>query len=190
VLIVAQPATAYPEAMLERGGGAMIAEPRLNPLDAFEGHKTINYWRRLRELQRAAANGMDEAIFLQVTNHVGGGAVSNLFIVRAGALATPIARGEEDPSPAALRSPVLPGVTRGAVIDFADAMGVGCDKRMLAIDDVLDADEAFLTNSGWGVLPLVRVEGKAIGDGTPGEVTRSLREKWAEAVEDDADDAV
>ena len=182
VLIVAQPATPYPETLFQRGASALIAEPRLNPLDPFEGHKTISYWRRLRELQRAAANGLDEALFLQISNHLACGAVSNLFLVREGTLHTPIARTEEDPDPNALRSPVLPGVTRSVIIDIAHAMGVGCARRMLSIDDLLEADEAFLTNASWGVLPLVRVEAAAIGDGAPGPLTLELREKWAHAV--------
>lgn len=193
VLIVAQPATERPAALFERGAAVVVAQPRLNPLDPFVGHKTINYWMRLRELQRAASAGCDEALFLQISNHLAGGAVSNLFVVRNGALLTPIARGEEPEGAGALRSPVLPGITRAFVLDTAQAMGVACERRMLSIDDLLGADEAFLTNSGWGVLPLTRVEAAPIGrgahgtyetpnaHGTPGELTRMLREQWARA---------
>ncbi|TVQ32101.1 MAG: hypothetical protein EA376_07185 [Phycisphaeraceae bacterium] len=182
VLIVAQPATRYPDEMFSRGVGVTIADPRINPLNPFEGHKTLNYWMRLRALQAAAASGAGESIFLQVTNHLAGGAVSNVFLVNDGALLTPIAHGEEEQG--ALPSPVLPGITRRTIIELADAMGVGCGRRMLTVDDLLDADEVFLTNSSWGVLPVVRVEAKPIGDGAPGEIARELRGKWVEAVEE------
>lgn len=196
VMIVAQPATAYPEAMFEQGVLATIAEGRLNPLDESEGHKTVNYWRRLRALRDAGAKGAGEAIFLQISNHLAGGAVSNLFVVRDGVVLTPIARGEEadvagvggGPDSASsgarlMRSPVLPGVTRGVVMALAKREGVPVTRRMLSIADLLDADEAFLTNSGWGVLPVSRVEGKAINGGVVGPVTRALGEGWRREVE-------
>jgi branched-subunit amino acid aminotransferase/4-amino-4-deoxychorismate lyase len=174
VLIVAQPATAYPAEMLGKGVMATIADGRANPLDPFAGHKTLNYWPRLRALQQASSAGAGETIFLQVTNHLAGGAVSNLFLVKNGALLTPIARGEEEAG--ALAAPVLPGITRQAVIDAAEAIGVGCARRMLSVEDLLEADEAFLTNTSWGVLPVVQIEKVLIGEGAPGELTRRLRE--------------
>jgi branched-subunit amino acid aminotransferase/4-amino-4-deoxychorismate lyase len=181
ILIAVTPAQQYPAAMFDRGVRLTIADPRANPLNPFEGHKTLNYWWRLRALQDAAAKGAGEALVLQVTNHVAGAAVSNLFAVKDGTLRTPIARGEEEriaQGKAAMPSPVLPGVTRGRIIELAAARGIGCDTRMLSIDDVLDADEVFLTNSSWGVLPAVAVEAKAIADGNPGPITADLRRAW------------
>lgn len=185
ILVVAQQATKYPDAMFERGVIGAVAEPRLNPLDPTLGHKTVNYWMRLRELQLAAQRGAGEAIFLTLSNHLAGGAVSNLFVVRNGALLTPIARGEEPAERGAIRSPVLPGVTRSAIFDFARAVGVETRVQMLSIDDLLDADEAFLTNSSWGVLPLTQVEAKPLGaanPGSPGELTARLRAMWLDAL--------
>lgn len=181
VIISVQPATEYPAAMFERGVMATLADARVNPLDPFAGHKTLNYWMRLRELQAAAGKGAGEAIVMQVTNHLAGGCVSNVFVVKDGVLHTPIARGEEEPK--AMPSPVLPGVTREAIIELAAAKKIGCARRMLSIDDLLDADEVFLTNSSWGVLPVVRVEAEAIGEGVPGPVTVELREGLMREVE-------
>lgn len=185
VLIAATPATVYPEAMFERGVSVVLADWRVNPLDSLAGHKTLWYWPRLRELQRAAGKGAGEALVFQVTNHLSGGCVSNAFCVRDGVLVTPIARGEEGfadtprtSGGAALPSPVLPGITREWVIGRAEAMGLGVARRMLSIDDVLSSDEMFLTNSSWGVLPVVGVERERIGDGTVGEATRGLVGEW------------
>lgn len=199
VLIVAQPATVYPDAMFERGVMVSLADTRTNPLNPFEGHKTLNYWWRLRELQAASGKGAAEAVVLQVSNHLAGGCVSNVFVVKDGAIATPIARGEEggasggeiDASglelPAVrasggLPSPVLPGITRGAVIELAEMRSIAVERRMLSIDDLLGADEVFLTNSSWGVLPVAAVEAHPIGAGKPGEVTRLLCAAWARSV--------
>lgn len=176
IIIAAQPATNYPPEMFERGVLATIADDRVNPLDRFAGHKTLNYWPRLRALQDAAGKGAGETIFLQVTNHVASGAVSNIFAVIGGSLVTPPTRGDE--APGALASPVLPGVTRAEIIDHAAALGVGCDRRLLTVQEMLDADEVFLTNSSWGVLPVTRVEAKQIGAGAPGPIARDLRDRW------------
>jgi len=180
VIVEARPATQYPPEMLEKGVSAVVADGRLNPLSPFEGHKTLNYWFRLRALQIASGRGAGEAIFLQVTNHLAGGSVSNLFVVKDGALHAPIARGEEESG--AIASPILPGITRRAVIEWAAEQGVGVSTRLLAIDDLLDADEAFVTNSSWGALPIVQVEAKPLADGKPGEITRKMRTKWEETL--------
>ncbi len=209
ILIHAQPATPYPAEMLERGVTATIADLKLNPLDPFAGHKTLNYWARLRELQGAAAKQAGEALVFQITNHLAGGCVSSAFIVKDGVLLTPIARGEERevgaeardarPSPAGgpaapsaegdrakamvMPSPVLPGVTRAIVLRRAEEDGVRVERRMLTIHDVLGADEVFLTNSSWGVLPVVQVESHRIGNNAAGEITRRARGWWETEIE-------
>src|SRR5690606_18526853 len=82
----------------------------------------------------------------------------------------------------AVPSPVLPGITRGWVMEWASAERIRVRRRMVTIDDVLEADEVFLTNSSWGVMPVVRVERERIGDGGVGEVTRRALEAWRQAV--------
>jgi branched-subunit amino acid aminotransferase/4-amino-4-deoxychorismate lyase len=191
VMIVAQPATAYPRAMFERGVSLMLAEARVNPLNPFEGHKTLNYWWRLRELQRAARAGAGEALMLSVSNHVAGGCVSNVFIVKGEEVLTPLARGDGETgdtdelgnvrktkTEGRIPSAVLPGITRSWAMSKAERLGYSCEARMLSVQDVLDADEVFLTNSSWGVLPAVKLEVNAIGAGTPGRLTLDLRDAW------------
>jgi branched-chain amino acid aminotransferase len=200
VLIVAQPATRYPREMYERGVSVSIADMKVNPLDPLTGHKTLNYWPRLRELQVAAGKGCAEALVFQVTNFLSGGCVSSAFVVKDGRLITPIARGEETEHGAgtpddtsrdsgeransksggvALASPVLPGITREWVFDWANEHRVPVMRKMVTIRDVLGADEVFLTNSSWGVLPVVRVEAEAIAGGTVGRVSAGLIEAWS-----------
>lgn len=176
VMVVVQPATVYPPEMFDRGVRIAIADFKANPLDPMAGHKTINYWSRLRELQKASAKGAAEALVFTVSNHLAGGCVSNVFAARDGRLLTPIARGEE--LPGTLPSPVLPGIARSAVLEFAEEMGVEVERRMVSIDDVLEAEELFCTNSSWGLLPVVAVEGKQIGAGAPGPLAAAVGERW------------
>ena len=208
VLVQVQPATRYPDELFERGAMVTVADFRLNPFNPFEGHKTLNYWMRLRELQRASGKGAAEALVFGVTNHLAGGCVSNAIVVKDGRVLTPIARGEERAvaeadraavarapgqagqqaaqqegaaqEGAVLPSPVLPGVTRSMLLDAAEERGVPVVKQMLTVDDVFEADEIMLTNSSWGVLPVTRVESHAVSNGEPGEVFGLLRAAWAE----------
>jgi branched-subunit amino acid aminotransferase/4-amino-4-deoxychorismate lyase len=217
MLVVAQPATAYPDAMFEQGVLTTLAELRVNPLDATQGHKTLNYWARLRELQIAAAKRAGEAMVFTTTNHLAGGCVSSALIIKGDALITPIAQGEEEevalergvgkpasrppndpgsplrgfhddtdmpppPAPASsstiAKSPILPGITRAWALDVASDMGLAIHRRNVTLEDLLDADEVMLTNSSWGVLPVVGLESRTIAQGTVGPMTTRLIEAW------------
>jgi len=183
VCVQASEPTAFDPGYFERGVRVRLYGQGANPFDVTAGHKTLNYWARLRSLRQAAAADCAEAIWLSVTNHLASGSVSNLMLVKDGVLLTPIARGEEKPD--ALPAPVLPGITRAAVIELAQAQGITVEKRMLSVEDLLDADEVFLTNSNWKVLPVVAVEQKDIADGKVGEVTQALRQGLLELIENE-----
>lgn len=228
LLIHVQPAAMYPAEMFTQGVLVTIADWKANPLDPFQGHKTLNYWPRLRELQIAAGKRASEALVFQVTNYLSGGCVSNALIVKDGVVYTPIARGEEEdvlaesemgrtsnaagdstqdtqddadspnqqrdstinnydaaPKGAAIPSPVLPGVVRKWAMDMAESQGIRCERRMLTIHDVLGADEVMLTNSSWGVLPVVAVEANEIGDGHVGKITGHLIDAWQNLTDGD-----
>jgi len=172
VAIHVQPPTRYPDELFANGVAVSIAEGRANPHDPFAAHKTLHYWPRIAALQRAGESGCAEALWFTIGNHLASGSVSSVFLVKDGRIRVPFARGEGVPSP------VLPGCTRAAVLLWAEGTGVPVERANLAIDDVLAADEIFLTNSSWGVMPVVRVERHQVGAGVPGPVARAMREKW------------
>ncbi len=174
VLIEPSAPILYDERYFTQGVTVLIAGPLANPFDPTSGHKTLNYWQRLRTLRQAATAGAAEALWLNITNHLASGSVSNIFLVKNETLLTPFAHGEE--APGALPAPVLPGVTRAAVIALAQAQDLPVQKQMLSVNDLLEADEVFLTNSGWQLLPVVKVEKQAIKDGQVGPITQRLRE--------------
>ena len=172
VAIHAQPPTRYPAELFANGVAVSIAEGRANPHDPFAAHKTLQYWPRIAALQRAGESGCAEALWFTVGNQLASGSVSSVFLVKDGRIRVPFARGE------APSSAVLPGCTRAAVLLWAEGTGIAVERADLGIEDVLAADEIFLTNSSWGVMPVVRVERHQVGAGAPGPVARAMREKW------------
>ena len=183
LLIVASPPTPFPDELFDRGVSVVVADDRASPLDRFGGHKTLWYWPRLSALRAAAQSGASEALWFDVANRLACGCTSNIFLVKGDRLLTPLARGEEPKG--GLRSPVLPGVARRTLLGLASECGLRTERCSLTIDDVLGADEAFLSNVSWGVLPVVRVERSTIGSGTVGPATRTLRQAWTRAVDAD-----
>lgn len=79
---------------------------------------------------------------------------------------------------------VLEGVTRRAVLDVAADIGVPAELGVITVDDMTRADEAFLTSTAGGVMPIVSIDGRVMGDGTPGPLTRRLREAYWAAHDD------
>ena len=93
---------------------------------------------------------------------------ANFWIVRAGTLVTAPVQA------------ILPGVTRGAVIDVAKRLGIPVEESHYQVYNIMNADEAFLTTTSRCVLPLTRINGSPIGDGKPGPVVGRLQNGWAE----------
>ncbi len=181
ILVVATDPIDYEPTYFESGITVIVGPALANPFDPLAGHKTMNYWSRLRTLRQAASVPCGEAIILNVSNHLASGTVSNIFLVKAGHLLTPIARGEEVPG--GLTAPVLPGITRAAVLELGSDHDLTIEKRMLDIEDLLNADEVFLTNSSWHILPVTRIEKHPIGNGKVGSVTSQLRAFLLELME-------
>lgn len=147
-------------AVLVRGG-----------LPAFPGVKTLNYLPNVLGRREASRREADEGIFTDNRGHVSEGTSSNLFIVEKGILKTP-------PIESAGYSSILPGITRGCVIELAKVNGMKIRETLITAGRLADCDEAFLTNSIAGIVPLISIDGKALGDGRPGPATRTLQELY------------
>jgi branched-chain amino acid aminotransferase len=178
----------YPAEYYQRGMTVILLnEQKLNPYDVQAGHKTLNYFSRLAALRTANLRQAGEALWFNVHNYLQSGSISNVFIVKNGVLRTPPAHREmqdktlADAMPYA-RSNVLPGVTRGAVMDFAREASIEIQFGAINVDQVLDADEVFITNSIMGVMPVCRIERKVIGNDKPGPMTTRLADRYAVAL--------
>ncbi|OGO52138.1 MAG: hypothetical protein A2148_12580 [Chloroflexi bacterium RBG_16_68_14] len=172
LLLQARPATDYPERMYQQGASAIIVPVRRNETSPLSRVKSLNYLDNLLAREQARSAGADEALFLNTQGRLADGSASNVFLVKGGELLTP-----------PVEDGALPGVTRGALLELAKGAGLGSREATLVSDDLLGADEAFLTNAVAGVLPLVSVDGVPVSSGAPGEATRRLRALYEAAAQ-------
>jgi branched-chain amino acid aminotransferase len=184
VFLTAAPLEPYPPEFYQRGLTVILLdEQKLNPYDLQAGHKTLNYLSRLAALREANRRGAGEALWFNVHNALQSGSISNVLIVKNNALITPPTNAElRDAGVAAAtvypKSAVLPGITRGAILEIATRENIDVKLASIDVKQLLEADEVFLTNSIMQVMPVCRIERKAIGDDKPGPLTRRLAEAY------------
>jgi branched-subunit amino acid aminotransferase/4-amino-4-deoxychorismate lyase len=171
LVIQARAAVDYPAEMYERGMAALISPVRRNETSPLAGVKSLNCLDNIMSREWAQAQGADTALLLNTRGALAEASTANLFVVREGGLVTP-----------PVRDGALPGVTRGAVLGLAREAGMRAEERSLAPEELVAAAAAFLTGAVMGVMPLVRVDGRPVGEGKPGEVTRRVRELYEAAV--------
>ncbi len=173
LLITAANFQAYPAQYYKAGVLTILSPYRQNPSDPTCGHKSTCYYPRLLALRRAHQSGAAEALWFTTDNRLAEGCVSNIFLVKDSALLTPL-----------LSTPVLPGIARRTVLEIAARQSIPSTEKDLNIEDLLGADEVFLTNVVMEILPVVSVEKHTVGDGKVGPITTRLREEFAQAIEE------
>jgi branched-chain amino acid aminotransferase len=120
----------------------------------------------------AQLNGFDEAIVLTADGHVSEGSAENIFLVKGGTLVTP-----------AVTDNILEGITRRRLIEMARSdLGVDVVERSIDRTELYSADEVFLCGTGAQISPVVEIDRRRIGTGRPGSVTRTLSERYFDAV--------
>ncbi len=167
-LVTAEPLPEYPRQWYDNGIAVVIAPFKQLAGDPSFGFKTGCYLPRVLARKEAAAKGFDEALWFTTENLLAEACFCNVFLVREGEVRTP-----------PVGTPALPGVVREAVIELCDRLDLPCDAEApLTIDDVLSAEEMFLTSSTAGIRPVVRLERHTVGEGEPGPVTRKLMDEY------------
>ena len=159
----------YKPFMYKRGKEAIISNFRVDENSPLAGLKTMNYLNFLLARQAAYKRGADEAILLNTKGEVAEGSRSNIFLVKKKVLYTPL-----------LDSGCIPGIARGIVFRIAKRIKVRVFKQRMRVKDLLNADEAFLTNSLMEIMPLVKVNNILIARGLPGRITEMLLKKYRE----------
>jgi branched-chain amino acid aminotransferase len=171
VIIIPQTVENYPNLTLGRKTAkAIVASIRRTPSFCLPAAaKTLNYLNNILAKQQAIYAGVDEAIMLDWMGFVSEGTGDNLLIVRRGVLLTP-----------ALHSSVLGGITRQVVLEVAHTLGISSDERELTIHDLYNADEAFFASTSLEIQPLIEIDGRSVGNGVEGPITKRIHEKFNE----------
>jgi len=168
IVVVAQPLAlpsedAYTEGVaavlvhVDKAGGGLV-DP---------GIKTGNYLSNIIALREALSKGGDDAILVTSGGEVAEGATSNVFAVLEGELCTPH-----------LRAGLLAGITRQVVCELAAEVGHPAHERTVSPDALRGASEVFLTSSVRGIMPVTRVDGATVGEGSVGPITTALRARY------------
>jgi branched-chain amino acid aminotransferase len=160
--------------IIENGVRAVSSSIRRDPSSPLAGVKTTSRADYVYARLEAARATADDALFLTLGGQVSEATAANLFVVAGGTLATP-----------PLTAAILAGTTRTWLLAHAERLGLVAAEVDLQPAELLAADEAFLTGSVAGIVPLVSLDGRPIGAGRPGPRTRALRaarEDWIDAM--------
>lgn len=158
----------------ERGLALRISDVTRIPATSVDPTVKNYHWHDLtRGIFDAYGHGDDTPVLVDGHGNITEGPGFNIFTVHAGKVATP-------------DSGVLEGITRRSAIELARAAGHAVDERLIAAAELARADEIFITSTAGGIMPVTRVNGKPVGDGAPGPVTRELQRRYWAAHEDPA----
>jgi branched-chain amino acid aminotransferase len=168
VIVIADQIHVYPKETYEKGIAVITAATiRTHPAALSPRVKSLNYLNNI--LARIEANdaGVPEAIMLNSAGNVAEGTVQNIFIVRDGKVFTPT-----------VVDGILEGVTRQTMLDLCVKLNVPHEERTLQKHDLYVADECFLTGTGAEVMPVTKIDGRVVGTGMAGSVTKRLIEAF------------
>ena len=149
--------------LYEKGLRAICVSVRRTPPESMPPNvKSLNYLNNILAKIEANHRGVDEAIFFDTKGHVSEGSGDNIFVVKDGVIITPPTLNN------------LRGITRMVVLEIAAKMGITLLERDLGYFDLYTADEVFVTGTAAEVAPIREIDGRVIGNGKPGPITRQM----------------
>jgi len=164
VIIIADDIQLYPGGYYEKGIEIVTASSRRLASDGLDPRvKSLNYLNNIMAKIEARQAGCLEAVMLNREGFVAECTGDNLFVVKDGKLLTP-----------APYYGALDGITMKTVIEIAESLGIETSETALTRYDLYNADECFMTGTGAEIIPVIRIDGRVIGDGRPGKTTASL----------------
>jgi branched-chain amino acid aminotransferase len=169
VVVQAWPVTPPPAGHVERGIRLVTSQVRRDPSSPLGPLKTTSRADHVYARLEAKRAGADDALFLTIDGHLSEATTANLFLVSGTSLGTP-----------SLACGILAGTTRDWVLRWGARVGLEPTEGVLRPDDLAAADEAFLSSSVAGILPIREVDGHVVGTGEPGPWTlRARRDREA-----------
>ncbi len=168
IIIITDLIELYPRELYEKGLDAIIVPTIRNHYEALNPKiKSLNYLNNILAKIECINAGAAEGVMLNKDGYVAECTGDNIFIVEGNEILTP-------PTYAG----ILVGITRNVVIDLAIKAGMKVKEEQLTRYDLYVAEECFLTGTAAGIIPVVRIDGREISSGKPGNITRSLLEKY------------
>jgi branched-chain amino acid aminotransferase len=168
IIIIVEDISLYPAEFYEKGLNIITASIIRNHPNALNARiKSLNYLNNILAKIEAVRAGCQEAIMLNHNGEVAECTADNIFLVKRGVLRTPH-----------LVAGILEGITRNVVLELARAADIPVQEMALTRHDIYSADECFLTGTAAEVAPIVECDGRLIGNGKPGPITRQLRERF------------
>jgi branched-chain amino acid aminotransferase len=168
VIIITDKIALYPPELYQHGLKIITAATTRNHPNAVNPRiKSLNYLNNILGKIEATQSGCLEALMLNHKGEVAECTGDNVFVVQRGVIHTPT-----------IDSGILEGITRDAVIELARGAGYTVIERIMDRLDVFKADECFLTGTAAELIPVVECDGRVIGDGRPGPITRDLLERF------------
>jgi len=172
IIIIVDDIALYPPELYESGLEIITAATIRNHHNALNPRiKSLNYLNNIMAKIEAIRGGCLEAIMLNHNGEVAECTGDNIFLVKKGVLRTP-----------PIDAGILEGVTRNAVIELARGAGIPVQEVPLTRHDVYAAEECFLTGTAAEVIAVVKVDGRVLGNGKPGPLTRQLRERFQQLI--------
>jgi branched-chain amino acid aminotransferase len=177
VIVIVGDVRVYPRELYANGIKVMTSATRQVSHEAVDPRiKSLNYLKNILAKIDAQQAGAQEAILLNDEGFIAECTADNLFVVRGGRLLTP-----------STQDGALGGITRGAVIELATEARIPAAEARLTRFDLYTADEAFVTGTGAELMPLTSADGRTIGEGKPGPLTRRLTEAFHALVRSEGD---
>ena len=173
VLVTAQNLVPLPPEKYESGFKATLSSLRRNSQSPLSRLKSTCYMENILARMQARAAGCDEAILLNEQGYLAEGSATNIFLVKKSLSLEGRGQVRVLVTPS-LESGVLPGITREAVLEIAQASNIKTMERQVELKELIEAEEAFVTNSILELMPLTCFEGKPIGSGRLGPLTEKL----------------
>ena len=164
IIIIADKITLYPPKFYEEGLEIVTASVRRNYAEAINPRiKSLNYLNNILAKIEGKQAGAEEVLMLNAEGYVVECSGDNIFWIKNEILVTP-----------PVHMGILEGVTRNSVIDLAREAGMQVEERVFTRHDLYIADECFLTGTAAEVIPVVKIDRRAIGNGQPGKITQKL----------------
>ena len=168
VVMIQKPLPPYPAWHYEDGIKiAAVGVRRNHPRALDPAIKSSNLLNNILAVREAQSRGAEEPVLLNQEGFLAEGASTNVFLARAGTLFTP-----------PLSAGILAGITREVVLELLPGLGIPFGERPLHLDELLSADEAFMTSTTREVVPVRQVDEAPVGNGRPGPLTRRVMEAF------------